>query len=222
MAGPAGAAASPDRLKVAEIFFSIQGEARFSGCPTAFVRLTGCPLRCEYCDTSYAFTGGEWWELEALLAEVARYRAQYVCVTGGEPLAQPRCHALLSALCDAGYQVSLETSGALDVGTVDERVSRVMDIKTPGSGEVEHNRWENLALLGERDTVKLVICDRKDYEWACSMLDERIQVPCPVFFSSGYDSLPPETLAEWMLEDRVPARFQVQLHKVLWGDTRGR
>jgi len=213
---------SADRLKLTEIFLSIQGEALASGAPTAFVRLTGCPLRCGYCDTEYAFTGGEWYTIEKILSDVADFGVQHVCVTGGEPLAQPRCLNLLTALCDAGYEVSLETSGALDIGAVDVRVSRVVDIKTPGSGEVERNRWENFGLLTERDAVKLVITGRADYDWAREQLESRIRVPCPVFFSPSYGELAAEELAAWVLEDRLPVRLQVQLHKLLWGDERGR
>jgi 7-carboxy-7-deazaguanine synthase len=187
-----------------------------------FVRLTGCPLRCAYCDTAYAFHGGEWWTIEAILAETAKFQASHVCVTGGEPLAQSRCLKLLAALCDAGYQVSLETSGALDVGSVDPRVSRIVDLKTPGSGEAARNRWENLDLLTDRDAVKLVITGRADYEWARAALAERIDVPCPVFFSPSYEELPADELAAWIIEDRLPVRLQVQLHKVLWGDVPGR
>ncbi|MDH3507337.1 MAG: radical SAM protein, partial [Gammaproteobacteria bacterium] len=183
MAAVAEGRSSADRLKLTEIFLSIQGEALASGAPTAFVRLTGCPLRCGYCDTEYAFTGGEWYTIGQILSQVADFGVQHVCVTGGEPLAQPRCLNLLTALCDAGFQVSLETSGALDIGQVDERVSRVVDIKTPGSGEVERNRWENFGLLTECDAVKLVITGRADYDWAREQLENRIRVPCPVFFS---------------------------------------
>jgi 7-carboxy-7-deazaguanine synthase len=210
------------RLKITEIFFSIQGEACFSGWSTVFVRLTGCPLRCGYCDTAYAFVGGEWRSIEEIESEVRRYDTQYVCVTGGEPLAQPRCLALLATLCDAGFNVSLETSGAYDIADVDPRVSRVLDIKTPGSGEASKNRWENLALLTANDAVKLVICDRADYEWAKRTIVERVHVPCTVFFSPSYEQLPARALAEWILEDRLPVRLQVQLHKVLWGDVPGR
>ena len=210
------------RLRLTEIFFSIQGEAQFSGWPTVFVRLTGCPLRCGYCDTAYAFTGGEWRGIGDIVAEVASYGTPYVCVTGGEPLAQRRCLELLTRLCDRGYRVALETSGAMDIGAVDPRVNRVVDVKTPGSGEVERNRWENLPLLDEKDSVKLVICDRADYEWARRALEERIKVACQVFFSPSHDDLPPGLLADWILEDRLPVRMQVQLHKLLWGDVPGR
>jgi 7-carboxy-7-deazaguanine synthase len=210
------------RLKITEIFFSIQGEAQFTGWPTVFVRLTGCPLRCGYCDTAYAFSGGEWQSIGDILAATARYLTRHVCVTGGEPLAQPRCRPLLTALCDAGYAVALETSGALDIGDVDPRVARVLDIKTPGSGEVDKNLWENLELLNERDAVKLVITDREDYQWARSVVAERLDGRCPVFFSPSYHDLPAATLASWILEDQLPVRLQVQLHKLLWGDVPGR
>lgn len=211
-----------DRLKVTEIFFSIQGEARFSGWPSVFVRLTGCPLRCAYCDTAYAFTGGNWRSIDSIVAEVADHAGRDVCVTGGEPLAQPGCLDLLTRLCDLGYRVVLETGGALDIRPVDPRVHRVVDVKTPGSGEVERNRWECLAHLGEKDAVKLVICGRADYDWAKRALDERIKVACPVFFSPSYGELSPGMLADWILADRLPVRMQVQLHKVLWGDVPGR
>lgn len=219
------AAAAPEtaaeRLKITEIFFSIQGEACFSGWPTVFVRLTGCPLRCQYCDTAYAFTGGEWRSFEEIEAEVGRYGTRYVCVTGGEPLAQPRCAALLTALCDAGFDVSLETSGAIDISGVDTRVARVVDLKTPGSKEVERNLWDNVTLLTPRDAVKIVICDRADYEWARDVVAQR-SWPCPVFFSPSYEELAAAQLAEWILADRLPVRLQVQLHKVLWGNVPGR
>jgi 7-carboxy-7-deazaguanine synthase len=217
-------AAAARRLKLTEIFFSIQGEAAFSGWPTVFVRLTGCPLRCGYCDTAYAFTGGEWWTFDAIEAEIRKHGTRYVCVTGGEPLAQPRCAALLTELCDAGFDVSLETGGALDIEPVDRRVSRIVDIKTPGSHESHRNRWENLALLTPRDAVKLVITDRADYDWAKRILAERFPggAPCTVFLSPSFADLPARELADWMLADRLPARLQVQLHKVLWGDVPGR
>ena len=222
MAAVAEEQRSADRLKLTEIFLSIQGEALASGAPTAFVRLTGCPLRCGYCDTAYAFTGGEWYTIEEILSRVGDLGVRHVCVTGGEPLAQPRCLKLLTALCDAGYEVSLETSGALDIGDVDTRVSRVVDVKTPGSGEVERNRWENLELLTGHDAVKLVITSRDDYEWDREQLANRIDVPCAVFLSPSFDEVAVEDLAAWILEDRLPVRLQVQLHKVLWGDEPGR
>jgi len=212
-----------DRLRLTEIFHSLQGEARSVGWPTVFVRLTGCPLRCGYCDTAYAFHGGSWWEIDAILDEVATHGAKHVCVTGGEPLAQKRCIDLLKRLCDAGYDVSLETSGALDIGAVDPRVSRVMDLKTPGSGEQSRNCLSNIALLTARDQVKFVLCDRVDYDWALAMLREHeLPARCDVLFSPSYGQLPSRELAEWMLADRVPARFQLQLHKVLWGEEQGR
>jgi 7-carboxy-7-deazaguanine synthase len=221
------AAAEPSaalaRLKITEIFFSIQGEACFSGWPTVFVRLTGCPLRCTYCDTPYAFHGGEWRSFDEIHDEVASYGARYVCVTGGEPLAQPACAALLTSLFVAGYDVSLERSGAYDIGVADMRVSRVVDLKTPGSGEEPRNRFENLALLTPRDAVKIVVRDRADYDWAkATFADKLASVPCPVFFSPSHAELAPGALADWLLADRLPVRLQVQLHKVLWGDVPGR
>jgi 7-carboxy-7-deazaguanine synthase len=209
------------RLKITEIFFSIQGEAVFSGWPTVFVRLTGCPLRCQYCDTAYAFTGGEWRTFAEIEEEVRGYGTPYVCVTGGEPLAQPRCAALLAELCDLGFNVSLETSGAIDISSVDTRVARIVDIKTPGSKEVHRNRWQNLELLTPRDAVKIVLCGRADYEWARDVLAKH-SLPCPVFFSPSHEELPAGALADWILEDRLPVRLQVQLHKVLWGNVPGR
>jgi 7-carboxy-7-deazaguanine synthase len=185
------------------------------------VRLTGCPLRCQYCDTAYAFSGGDWWSLPAIAAEVRRHGTPYVCVTGGEPLAQPQCAALLTQLCDAGFNVSLETGGALDIAPVDTRVARVVDIKTPGSKEEHRNRWENLPLLTPHDALKIVICDRVDFEWARDVLAKR-PVPCPVFFSPSHEQLPAGMLADWILAERLPVRLQVQLHKVLWGNVPGR
>jgi 7-carboxy-7-deazaguanine synthase len=223
MSTPVPTAAAPERLRLTEIFLSVQGEARDVGWPTVFVRLTGCPLRCQYCDTAYAFQGGQWWDLDAILAEVARHGVRHVCVTGGEPLAQKRCLALLEKLCDAGYSVSLETSGALDIAAVDPRVSRVVDLKTPGSMEVARNRLENLRLLTARDQVKFVICSRADYEWARAMQSEHdLAAKCEVLFSPSFDEVKPRELAEWILEDRLPVRFQMQLHKQLWGDEKGR
>jgi 7-carboxy-7-deazaguanine synthase len=213
---------SRQRLRITEIFFSLQGEAATVGWPTVFVRLTGCPLRCGYCDTAYAFTGGQWRTLDAILAEVAEYRPRYVTVTGGEPLAQPGCIALLTLLCDQGYQVSLETSGALDIAAVDPRVSRVVDIKTPGSGEQSRNRWENLPLLTGNDQVKFVICGRDDYDWAKSVLAEHdLSARCAVLFSPVHGQLEATQLANWILDDRLGVRFQIQLHKYLWGDVPG-
>ncbi|KFN51224.1 7-carboxy-7-deazaguanine synthase QueE [Arenimonas composti] len=212
-----------DRLRLTEIFLSVQGEARHVGWPTVFVRLTGCPLRCTYCDTAYAFHGGAWWDIDAILAEVARHGVRHVCVTGGEPLAQKRVLGLLARLCDAGYEVSLETSGALDIAGVDPRVSRVVDLKTPASAEMHRNRLENLPLLTAHDQLKFVICDRADYEWARGMLAEhRLAGRCEVLFSPGMGLVAPGELAEWILADRLPVRFQLQLHKVLWGDAPGR
>ncbi len=217
------AAASPERLRLTEIFLSLQGEARSIGWPTVFVRLTGCPLRCQYCDTAYAFHGGDWWSFDGILDEVARHGARHVCVTGGEPLAQKRCVALLARLCDAGYEVSLETSGAIDIGEVDPRVSRVLDIKTPASGEVARNLWSNLPLLTPHDQVKFVICDRGDYEWSKGVLAEhRLAATCDVLFSPSFGQVSPRELADWIVEDRLPVRFQVQLHKLLWDDAPGR
>ena len=212
-----------ERLRVTEVFLSIQGEADAAGWPTVFVRLTGCPLRCGYCDTAYAFHGGEWRGIDALVEEVRGFGVRHVCVTGGEPLAQKRCPLLLERLCDAGLSVSLETSGALDIGVVDPRVARVMDIKTPASGEVARNRWDNLPLLTPRDQVKFVLCDRADYDWARGVLEEH-QLPqrCTVLFSHSHGQLAAAILADWILEDRLPVRFQTQLHKVLWGETPGR
>lgn len=209
-------------LRITEIFHSLQGEARPAGYPTAFIRLTGCPLRCVYCDTSYAFQGGMRLGIADVLERIAGYGVRHVCVTGGEPLAQPACLELLVALCDAGYSVSLETSGALDISAVDTRVMVVLDIKTPESGESERNLWANLARLKREDQLKFVICSRADYEWAKGVLGERkLEQLCEVLFSPSWGQLPARDLAEWVLADRLPVRFQLQLHKYLWGDAPG-
>ncbi|MDE2304030.1 MAG: 7-carboxy-7-deazaguanine synthase QueE [Gammaproteobacteria bacterium] len=221
--GASGADRRLARLRINEIFHSLQGEADAVGHRTVFVRLTGCPLRCRYCDTEYAFHAGEWLELEAILERVGSYAATHVCVTGGEPLAQPNCLGLLTRLCDAGYQVSLETSGALDVSAVDPRVDRVIDVKTPESGESERNRLENLAQLVGRDQLKFVIGSRADYDWSVAFLTEHALVGrCRILFSPSHGRLDPAHLAQWILDDRLPVRFQLQLHKILWGDVPGR
>jgi len=212
------------RLRITEIFHSLQGETSTVGIPTVFVRLTGCPLRCQYCDTAYAFSGGEMIDLSTVLDRVASFGARYVTVTGGEPLAQPACLPLLERLCDAGYVTSLETSGALDIGGVDPRVVRIVDLKTPASGECARNRWENVPLLTKRDQVKFVICDANDYAWARDATAEH-DLPNrvgEVLFSPSHTELPAVQLAEWILRDRLPVRMQIQLHKVLWGNEPGR
>jgi len=212
-----------DRLRINEIFHSLQGEADAVGYPTVFVRLTGCPLRCQYCDTEYAFHAGDWYDLDAIVDEVSSFGARHVCVTGGEPLAQPNCLRLLTRLCDAGFEVSLETSGALDIAGVDARVSRVVDVKTPGSGEAARNRIENFSLLTRHDQLKFVICSREDYDWSKAYLREHgLSARCQVLFSPSYTQLPPAALAEWILADRLQVRFQLQLHKILWGDVAGK
>ena len=212
-----------ERLRITEIFHSLQGEARSVGWPTVFVRLTGCPLRCVYCDTTYSFFGGEWKSIDAIVDVVASYGARHVCVTGGEPLSQKRCLILLQRLCDAGFEVSLETSGALDISGVDPRVSRVMDLKTPASQEMQRNRWENLAHLTAHDQLKFVICDRADYEWARAITAEHdLPARCEVLFSPSHGQVSNRELAEWILEDRLPVRFQTQLHKHIWGEEPGR
>ncbi|HEV7432159.1 MAG TPA: 7-carboxy-7-deazaguanine synthase QueE [Steroidobacteraceae bacterium] len=214
---------SPERLKLTEIFYSLQGEAQFVGLPTVFVRLTGCPLRCQYCDTAYAFHGGEWWDLPDIVEHVAQFGARDVCVTGGEPLAQRSCLTLLRGLCDRGFRVSLETSGALSVADVDPRVSRVVDVKTPGSGEEARNLYPQLQTLREPDQIKFVITSRADYEWSRAKLrDLALAERCGVLFSPSYGQLEARELAEWILADRLTVRFQVQLHKLLWGEARGR
>jgi 7-carboxy-7-deazaguanine synthase len=212
-----------ERLRVNEIFHSLQGEADAVGYPTVFVRLTGCPLRCQYCDTEYAFHAGDWLDLEAILDTVRGYGTQYVCVTGGEPLAQPNCLRLLERLCDLGFEVSLETSGALDISAVDNRVSRVVDVKTPGSHEAARNRTDNFGLLTPRDQLKFVICSREDYDWSKAFLQEHaLSGRTRVLFSPSYNQVSASALADWILADRLPVRFQLQLHKVLWGDTPGK
>ncbi|HQV80971.1 MAG TPA: 7-carboxy-7-deazaguanine synthase QueE [Agitococcus sp.] len=210
-------------LRLTEIFYSLQGEARSVGVPTVFIRLTGCPLRCQYCDTTYSFTGGEKYSLEQILAQVASYGARYVCVTGGEPLAQPNCLLLLTALCDAGYQVSLETSGALDVSQVDVRVSKVLDLKTPDSGESHRNLYDNVPHLTPHDQIKFVICSKRDYDWARFKLDEYQLIPrvSDVLFSPSYGQQNPTELAQWILDDKLAVRLQLQLHKFLWNNEAG-
>ncbi|MFN3984874.1 MAG: 7-carboxy-7-deazaguanine synthase QueE [Rhodocyclaceae bacterium] len=211
------------RLRVTEIFASVQGESTRIGLPTVFVRLTGCPLRCVWCDTEYAFTGGGMMALDEVLAEVDRHGLRHVCVTGGEPLAQKSCIPLLRALCDAGHAVSLETSGALDIADVDPRVSRIMDLKAPGSGEVDKNRWSNIPLLTAHDEVKIVLAGADDYAWARARIAEHdLTARCTVLLSPVHGALAPSDLAEWIVRDRLSVRFQLQLHKILWNDARGR
>lgn len=210
-------------LRVSEIFFSLQGEATRVGLPTVFVRLTGCPLRCTWCDTTYAFTGGQSLTLDEVLERVAAFPTRQVCVTGGEPLAQKSCLDLLMALCDRGYDVSLETSGALDISPVDARVSRIVDLKAPGSGEVARNRWENMECLGPRDELKIIIASREDYDWARARIaDHGLPGRCPILLSPAQGQLEPRELAEWIIADGLPVRFQMQLHKLLWGNMQGK
>ena len=210
-------------LRITEVFYSLQGEASRVGLPSVFVRLTGCPLRCTWCDTTYSFTGGEAATIESVLAEVAKYPVRQVCVTGGEPLSQKECLPLLTALCDAGYDVSLETSGALDVSAVDPRVSRIMDLKAPDSGEVERNLWANLGCLNTRDEIKVVIASRGDYEWARDVFRQhQLDRLCPVLFSPAQGLLEARSLADWILADGLNVRFQLQLHKLLWGNMQGK
>jgi 7-carboxy-7-deazaguanine synthase len=219
-----GAAPDPARrLKITETFYSLQGEADASGWPTFFIRLTGCPLRCRYCDTEYAFHGGKWHSIDAIVDEACQSGTKRVCVTGGEPLAQKNCLKLLKQLCDEGLDVSLETSGALDVSAVDSRVTRVVDLKTPGSGEEARNRYENLDVLTRHDQVKFVICNRDDYEWARGQVQARnLAGSCQVLFSPSAEQLASRQLADWILADRLQVRFQLQLHKVLWGEVPGK
>ncbi|MDR0576267.1 MAG: 7-carboxy-7-deazaguanine synthase QueE [Candidatus Accumulibacter sp.] len=210
-------------LRVSEVFYSLQGEASRMGLPTVFVRLAGCPLRCAWCDTAYAFAGGRNMTPAAILDAVSGYGVRQVCVTGGEPLAQKNCLPLLASLCDADYDVSLETSGALDIGGVDPRVARIVDLKAPDSGESERNRWQNIPLLTSRDELKFVLASRADYEWARqAVAGHRLDRRCPILFSPVRETLAPRDLAEWILADRLPVRFQLQLHKLLWGNMQGR
>ncbi len=211
------------RLKITEVFYSLQGEADTAGIPTVFVRLTGCPLRCQYCDTAYAFHGGEWWTLEDVVRRVHELGGRYVCVTGGEPLAQKSCPSLLARLCDEGLRVSLETSGAMPLDEVDPRVVCVVDVKTPGSGEERRNRYEELARLQAKDQIKFVICSREDYEWSRGKVRE-LALPerCAVLFSPSHEQLQARQLADWILQDRLPVRLQIQLHKYLWGNVPGK
>jgi len=210
-------------LKVTEIFYSLQGEARDAGRPTVFIRLTGCPLRCVYCDSEYAFYGGEWQNIDQIMEQVASYQTPYVCVTGGEPLAQKRCQDLLNRLCETGYRVSLETSGAMDVSQVDERISRVLDIKTPGSGETGRNLWSNLDVLSEHDQVKFVLCSRADYDWAMAEIRKRgLEQKLDILLSPAWGQVEPADLAQWVLNDHLNVRVQLQLHKLLWGDVPGK
>jgi len=212
-----------DQLRISEIFLSLQGESRSVGYPTVFIRLTGCPLRCGYCDTSYAFQGGEWVTQAAILAQVSTYNTHHITVTGGEPLAQKNCLGLLTHLCDAGYNVSLETSGALDVSAVNVRVVKVMDLKTPGSGEADKNYWQNIEHLSPQDQVKFVLCDRDDYDWAKKIVEKyRLLSRCEILFSPSYGQLKAKTLATWILDDKLQIRFQLQLHKILWDNEPGR
>jgi len=215
--------ATSESLRINEIFYSLQGETSRVGLPTVFVRLTGCPLRCNYCDTAYAFSDGQNMTLQAIADKVQSYPTRYVTVTGGEPLAQKNCPALLRMLCDAGYRVSLETSGALDVSAVDKRVMKILDIKTPASGEMEKNLWSNLNALDEHDEIKFVLCDEADYIWAMKILAEHnLADRCEVLFSPAQGQLSPTDLADWILRDRLPVRMQLQLHKILWGNVAGR
>lgn len=212
-----------DQLRVTEIFFSLQGESSTVGIPTVFIRLTGCPLRCQYCDTTYAFQGGKWMSLDEIIDQLIGFGTRYITVTGGEPLAQKNCLGLLSELCDRGYQVSLETSGALDVSNVDKRVTKVMDIKTPCSGESDKNRFDNIQYLLPQDQVKFVICNREDYEWAKDILKQyQLTERCEALFSPSTGQLAARELADWIIEDKLAVRFQLQLHKILWGDEPGR
>ena len=215
--------ATSERLRINEIFHSLQGEADAVGYPTVFVRLTGCPLRCQYCDTEYAFHEGHWLDLDAILDKVRSFNTQHVCVTGGEPLAQPNCRTLLARLCEDGFMVSLETSGAMDISGLDARVARVVDVKTPGSREAQRNRIDNFGLLTQHDQLKFVICSREDFDWSKAFIQEHaLAGRCQILFSPSYKQIAPALLADWILADRLPVRFQLQLHKVLWGDIPGK
>lgn len=210
-------------LRITEIFYSLQGETKSVGLPTVFIRLTGCPLRCHYCDTAYAFHGGKQLSFDHILSEVAKYQPHYVTVTGGEPLVQPDCLKLLTLLCDCGYEVSLETSGALDVSLVDSRVIKIVDFKTPGSKEVLRNRFENVEALLSHDQVKFVICNREDYEWSKKIVKQyQLAQRCEVLFSPSYEEITNQTLADWILQDQLTVRFQLQMHKYVWGDVPGK
>jgi len=210
-------------LRITEIFYSLQGESSFVGLPSVFIRLTGCPLRCGYCDTAYAFSGGEWMQLADILSQIKQYNAVTVCVTGGEPLAQRACGELLRQLCDEGYQVSVETSGSIDISQVDSRVYRIMDIKTPGSGEQSKNRYENIQYLTQQDEVKFVLCDRNDYDWAKNIIEQyQLLEKSQVLFSPVHEGVPPAELADWIIQDHLNVRFQFQLHKFLWDNEPGR
>jgi len=214
---------SESKLRITEIFYSLQGETDTVGLPTVFVRLTGCPLRCQYCDTEYAFSGGEWMSLTDIQSQISKYDTPYVTVTGGEPLAQPNCLNLLAQLCQLDYKVSLETSGAMPLENVDSRVKKIMDIKTPDSKEEQKNRWQNLDLLNKKDQIKFVICSEQDYLWCKQQLKQReLNSLCEVLFSPSHHQLQPVQLAEWVLRDQLPVRFQMQLHKLLWGDQPGK
>jgi 7-carboxy-7-deazaguanine synthase len=208
-------------LNITEIFYSLQGEAREVGIPTVFVRLTGCPLRCNYCDTAYAFKGNNPLSIEQILAEISKYKTHYVCVTGGEPMAQSNCLGLLDALIEKGYKVSMETSGSIDISKVNKNVSIVMDLKTPSSTEQHQNRYENIALLENKDQLKFVIASKSDFDWCCSIIEDYEILP-DVLFSPVYESLKPAQLADWILDNQLNVRLQVQLHKVLWGDEKGK
>jgi 7-carboxy-7-deazaguanine synthase len=210
------------RLKITELFYSLQGEARNVGLPTVFIRLTGCPLRCSYCDTEYAFSGGEWMDIQSILEQVKQFKTRHVTVTGGEPLAQKNCIELLRLLCNSGYEVTLETSGAIAIDSVDERVIKILDVKTPASGEVSKNRLQNLLLLTAEDQIKFVICNEDDYHWSKQFIEQhQLESCCEILFSPSNGELDASQLADWILRDQLNVRFQIQLHKILWGDVPG-